>query len=1164
MKASSLFTALGIIVFFASACEKEPSLDITTPTASGVELSSNGASGTVTITANHDWTATPSESWVTVTPTSGKASDKPVKITISAGTNKTYEERTATVTITAGDLTQAITVRQEANVDIIVPAKSFELASDATSFEVEIESNVNYTVSFSSDWIRLTGTKGLKTDKLTFSVDANDTYDARSAQVTITPDNASLADQTVSITQAQKDAILLVDKSFDMPYCGGEIEVTVQANVDFEVKSAVDWIQHVGTKSLKSSVIRLHVNENMNDTSREGTVSISQKGGSIKHTVTVRQSGYISVNELSLDKTSLELAVGDMEQLTATIKPDNATDKAIKWSSDKPAVASVDAGGVVTATTAGSATITAQAGGKTATCTVTVEERVIQTGETTDVPEQGGTVEVDIMYNADYTVEVEEKAQSWLTYIQTRAVSNGKMQFQVAPNDFDDIRKGKVIIRDKAGLLEPLTIYITQASKMRRLLMKLYEALDGPHWTNNSLWLTAYKLKDWAGVSWTPEEGVTSLRFDNMGLKGEIPECIGEFTGLKQFVLCIEPGVTGTLPKSFSKLVNLQTLYIQNTSMTSLPDVFSDMTDLRTATITDNEKLTGPIPEGLGNSDKLATLYLAYNYFTGGVPLSWTRWTRVLRVHQNCLTGSIAHLARNREDFREFLQAYALWQRDGYGFDISDVEIPGFSSWIDEPVANTDGTLFTMDDVVKKSKYTVYLIWASWCPFSRTLMPAVKEYYQTYRQDGLEIIATSQVGGVDENGAGHMLEDKEGYLAEVVAKGYDQWYNFYWPDYGNSYLASTPNAEVYNSEGNVVFSSFGRYPDPVRQRYNKTASTDLIPFLETLFGPAEAPDPYASTDYSKDGQVLTLQKATVGKGINIVFMGDAYTDRDMGTGGVYEKVMKDAMEEFFAIEPYKTFRNRFNVYAVKVVSKNGRIGPDYKTALGTRFGSGTYVEGDDEKCFEYAMKVPGINSRENLLVSVLVNSNHNAGTAILYANGQCAVARTPSFGNDPDSFGSTLRHESGGHGFAFLADEYANYDETAPQSHIDYYNEVYNLYGWFSNVDFTNDPDKIRWSAFLKDSRYDGQVGMFEGAALYTYGAWRPTANSMMNQNMGDYNAPSRWAIYQQIMKRSGEDYSFEKFLEYDEVNRKAAGKAPLRLPANRNFEPGAPPVIIW
>ena len=82
----------------------------------------------------------------------------------------------------------------------------------------------------------------------------------------------------------------------------------------------------------------------------------------------------IVVTSVTLDKTELALIVGDAAvQLKATVAPDNATDKTVTWSIDKPAVATVDKDGKVTAVAAGEATITAKAGDKTATCKVTVK-----------------------------------------------------------------------------------------------------------------------------------------------------------------------------------------------------------------------------------------------------------------------------------------------------------------------------------------------------------------------------------------------------------------------------------------------------------------------------------------------------------------------------------------------------------------------------------------------------------------------------------------------------------------------------------------------------------------------------------------------------------------------------------------------------------------------
>ena len=85
----------------------------------------------------------------------------------------------------------------------------------------------------------------------------------------------------------------------------------------------------------------------------------------------------VSVSSVSLNKTTLTLTEGESEVLNATVKPDNATDKTVTWSSSDASIATVDRNGKVTAVKAGSATITAKAGDKSATCTVTVNKKVV-------------------------------------------------------------------------------------------------------------------------------------------------------------------------------------------------------------------------------------------------------------------------------------------------------------------------------------------------------------------------------------------------------------------------------------------------------------------------------------------------------------------------------------------------------------------------------------------------------------------------------------------------------------------------------------------------------------------------------------------------------------------------------------------------------------------
>ena len=87
----------------------------------------------------------------------------------------------------------------------------------------------------------------------------------------------------------------------------------------------------------------------------------------------------VSVSGVSLNKTSLNLLEGGSETLTATVAPDNATNKSISWKSSDNGVATVDNSGKVTAVKAGSATITVTTtdGSKTATCSVTVTAKTV-------------------------------------------------------------------------------------------------------------------------------------------------------------------------------------------------------------------------------------------------------------------------------------------------------------------------------------------------------------------------------------------------------------------------------------------------------------------------------------------------------------------------------------------------------------------------------------------------------------------------------------------------------------------------------------------------------------------------------------------------------------------------------------------------------------------
>lgn len=107
------------------------------------------------------------------------------------------------------------------------------------------------------------------------------------------------------------------------------------------------------------------------------TLTIAYGGKDVTYTISIAENpgtDPIAVTGVTLNKSAAALTVGNSERLTATVSPSSAANKNVTWTSQNPAVATVDAGGTVTAVSAGTAviTVTTVDGGKTASCTVTV------------------------------------------------------------------------------------------------------------------------------------------------------------------------------------------------------------------------------------------------------------------------------------------------------------------------------------------------------------------------------------------------------------------------------------------------------------------------------------------------------------------------------------------------------------------------------------------------------------------------------------------------------------------------------------------------------------------------------------------------------------------------------------------------------------------------
>lgn len=350
------------------------------------------------------------------------------------------------------------------------------------------------------------------------------------------------------------------------------------------------------------------------------------------------------------------------------------------------------------------------------------------------------------------------------------------------------------------------------------------------------------------------------------------------------------------------------------------------------------------------------------------------------------------------------------------------------------------------------------------------------------------------------------------------------------------------------------------------------------------------PDFYQSEDYSMDGEVTVLQKAGTGEGLNIVFLGDGYTDR-LISDGTYEKDIKQAMEYFFSVQPFTAMRDRFNCYMVNAVSKNENYLSGNSTIFECTFKDGsTFIGVNGARAAKYAYKVEGLldgaayggieeldgelfywrkDIKGSLLIVVVLNSDRYAGTSYQYFSYDLSIALCPKQSPaNSETFRQIVHHEACGHGFGKLADEYVSGYDMIPDNRKNTLIGYQNNYKVYMNVSLTDDPASVNWAHMISDSRYSNLVGVYEGGYTCKRGVWRPSNRSIMYYNTGGFNAYSRELIYKRIMEKSEGSsyvYDFEDFAAFDASCDKGLSVMLSResASAETEFIPLAPPVVV-
>ncbi|WP_303025469.1 M64 family metallopeptidase [uncultured Parabacteroides sp.] len=723
------------------------------------------------------------------------------------------------------------------------------------------------------------------------------------------------------------------------------------------------------------------------------------------------------------------------------------------------------------------------------------------------------------------SVAKDTRAEPGLTTLEHR--------FAITANTLPQERTATIVFKDLVSDLQD-EITVVQAAWIdphpeRTALEAIYRDAHGAGWTRSDNWCSDCPLGEWYGVSTDAEGHITELRLPHNNLRGDLAHEIANLTHLR------------ILDLSYNELDGDLVYELPISSGAAFKSDLDDLTALEEINLSHNQLVaTSGGALALENMPFLRKVDLSYNRLCCW--LSSKFWKPLFE------NGRVVDLIFNGNqmygDVDSFIENHPEWGRlalqlvrQYYPHIISwtkDIHVPDFTF-----TDMRNGDRQSIRTVCSANKLTMLLAWDPTNEDSnRFAERSVRRYHTLYGAQGFAVVAIIPEGEEYRQAA-------ERYLAvhEVA-----------WPvvaDYadaqGRRIVLPTepyPSYLLFDSEGVLKedIHSEAWYPGTLEPEDSRTF--DLIghefqydDYMNRLCYDQFGECTYESKDYSMNKRTEQLQQATKGKGIDLVLIGDFFTDIDIETE-YYRDAMEFVMESYFSVEPMKTYREYFNVYMVYAVSKKRQIGSISNSALSTMFSSSS-TTGLHSSTYVVDKYMETIQTSTPKFPVIVVNGDmKDTGRVTFFPNS------TPTFGYPYAGimYGNRkwakilIHHEGVGHGFGLLADEYilsdAKYHREIPESEK---NKLLSKQkaGVFLNVSLTYDPEAVLWAHLIGNPRYP-EIGIFRGGYCYSEGVWRSVADGIMNTTGYDFGAFDRELLVRRILTLAGEEYTFETFLEND------------------------------
>ena len=568
-----------------------------------LKFPANGDSQNVIVASNGQWSLSGGDSWCTPSITSG---GNGANVTFSVEKNMELQPRNTSFTFTLGNEKATLHVTQEAapNSNISLNPGSATVSSNSNTQSVIVTCNGTWALSGETvSWCRPSKTTGQNNDVVTFNIDENNLPDDRNATYTFT---CATESAKFVLTQKGKDALTVTKSKFEVSAQGEQIAVEVNANISFDYEIAQadkSWVSYVGSRAMTTSRLLFSISPNEETATREGTITITSEIG--KETIKIYQFGASP----ALVLTQKEYIVPSDGQ-TIKVELNSNVDyevamPSVDWITESPTRAistHTHYYTIASNTTCDNRSTEIHFYNKENNIDEIVEITQLQKdaliiGKTDyQVPQEGGTVDVTLQHNIDFEIKINE-TDTWITQIETRALQENQLRFNISENTTGAERIGKIMIANTQQNISQ-TITITQSA---------IPVLDIPDPNFKAYLVANYDQNSDNEISQSEIEKVTYLTLTGLS--------IASLEGIEHFT-------------------NLKGLSCDNNSLTELD--LSKNTQLTGLTCGYNKISKLILPP---NAEKMTSLSCGDNKLTGKLDCSnWVNLTN-LNCHTNNFTA---------------------------------------------------------------------------------------------------------------------------------------------------------------------------------------------------------------------------------------------------------------------------------------------------------------------------------------------------------------------------------------------------------------------------------------------------------------------------------------------------------------------------------------------